>query len=607
MVPERIHPRAAGSQASRHRQRAIVCAAILLSVAVCRAQDSTQDSSEPPASIPPSTAVLTVHGTVHNAVTGEPLPRVLVRVEGDSATGALTDGDGKFEISGLAPGPQVLEVVKPGYIDRHDASAGTPADDSAGSSHSVIVAAPMSDLDFSLAPANAIRGQIALSTGDPAQGIGVQLLRRGVQDGRAVWQAAAGTRTLSDGSYRFAGLPDGQYAVYTNPAFDTESIGILIAPGRASNVAREGFASQFYPDSRDLAGAAKIRLANGEQVQANLNLTLEPFYAVTATMTSPDGRSGAGSSPPDRSAMNYSANVLDAQGHLLPYLALYDPSTRTVQAMLPDGTYSIAISGTARFVTRFSSGVFQAVAPSSLPALGSVEFTVAGHALSNLRVPLATQQASSVRLTVTHSSARPIPVSLDRPREVVVIASQAGGWISDGMSTNFAQGGQTGPMDVELIPPGSYWLHAHSSQSGICVASFTAGGIDLAREPLLLGPSGATAPLDLVARDDCARLTISLPAGLAALAPGEERSFVVYVVPDFDSVTDVEPVTLRPSTSTTATLEDLVPGSYHVYAFPSPVALEYRNRDALAALPEAGRPVTLSPGATSSLVLEVQQ
>jgi hypothetical protein len=34
------------------------------------------------------------------------------------------------------------------------------------------------------------------------------------------------------------------------------------------------------------------------------------------------------------------------------------------------------------------------------------------------------------------------------------------------------------------------------------------------------------------------------------------------------------------------------------------VALEYRNRNALAALSNAGQAVTLSPAATTSLVLE---
>jgi hypothetical protein len=66
----------------------------------------------------------------------------------------------------------------------------------------------------------------------------------------------------------------------------------------------------------------------------------------------------------------------------------------------------------------------------------------------------------------------------------------------------------------------------------------------------------------------------------------------------------VEPVTMRPTSGANITVGGLAPGDYHVYTFPSPVALEYRNREALAALSTPGQAVTLSPGATSSLVLE---
>jgi hypothetical protein len=137
------------------------------------------------------------------------------------------------------------------------------------------------------------------------------------------------------------------------------------------------------------------------------------------------------------------------------------------------------------------------------------------------------------------------------------------------------------------------------------LALFTAGGTNLAREPLVIGPAGVTAPLDLALRDDCARLTLSLPTASAALAPGEERWYTVYVVPDFESTENTTPQTLRPSSGGTVTLEALTPGSYHVYTFAAPLVLEYHNPVALAALPTLGQAITLSPGATSSLVLEV--
>ena len=584
---------------------ACIAAAACLALATpssAPAQDVEPDSAPAASPLPAAGTLVAVHGVVRNAVTGEPLARALVRIEGDAATGALTDNDGKFEIPGLPPGPQIFEVVKPGYLDRPSSSGDQQgivrtAMDQTGSAHNVIVAAGMADLAFSLTPTNAIRGQVGLSTGDPAEDIEVQLLRRTVQDGRGVWQSMSATKTLSDGSYRFAGLPNGEYAVYTSPAMDSEDASNVVAAGRAASVVREGYASQFYPDARDLAGAAKIPLANGERAQANISLTLEPFHTVTAIATFPD----AGAASQDRQGMNFTAEVLDAQGHLLPYAAQYDQATQTIQALLPDGSYSLQLTATARLLLRLlPGGTVRAVSPNAWPYVGSTDFSVAGHAISNLRVPLAMPRPSSIQLNVTHSAATPQGAR----GSVVVTASEAGGWLSDGASTSFAHGDQEGALDAEYTAPGTYWIHTRVAMVDLCEASFTAGGTNLAREPLTIGPSGTTAPLSLSLRDDCAKLTLTLPPAVSGLSVGEEPFFTVYVVPDFDSTTDVEPVTLRPTSGGSITLEALTPGSYHVYTFAGPVELEYRNREALAALPDPGQSIALSPGQTSSLVLE---
>jgi len=234
--------------------------------------------------------------------------------------------------------------------------------------------------------------------------------------------------------------------------------------------------------------------------------------------------------------------------------------------------------------------------------VGSVEFSVAGRALSNLRVPLTSGHGGRVQLNVERSHSA--QGGLHGGSETAVLLSQAGGWIGDGLTSAYAQGDGSGPLDATYLQPGSYWVHTRFAGNGLCEVSFTAGGANLAREPLTLGLAGAAAPMELTAHDDCAGLTLKLPPALAVMAAGEERSYTVYVVPDFDSTTDVQPLTLRPSTSTTIALDGLTPGGYHVYTFSSPVALEYRNRDVLAALPDPGQAITLSAGAAASLVLE---
>jgi hypothetical protein len=76
------------------------------------------------------------------------------------------------------------------------------------------------------------------------------------------------------------------------------------------------------------------------------------------------------------------------------------------------------------------------------------------------------------------------------------------------------------------------------------------------------------------------------------------------VVPDFETVQDVPPMTVHPSSGATLSIDGLTPGSYQVYTFDSPVHLEYRNPSALTS---HGQQITLSAGTTGNLMLEVPE
>lgn len=586
-----------------------LCAAFLLAATLLPAQEYIPPGPPPPAetnTIPPG-PLATLHGVVLNAATGSPLMRALVQIEGDADTGALTDGEGRFEIPGVPMGPQAVQVVKPGFLDQ----AFFPGGDAGwgigpNMNHNILVAVQMPDLIFSMAPTNAIHGRILLSTGDAAQGVSVTLAKRVVEDGRASWQAISNVKTNSEGAYRFARLGDGEYALYSEPAIDSELVTLLAVDGKEGSMARNGFPSQFYPEARELAGAAKIHLAGGQEAEANLSLTLQPFHTVTAQATLPSGRR-YGDENPAWAGMNLTAQVLDAQGHSLPYRAEYDPATRALHALLPDGSYSFSVTVTFSRVTADMAGNRNFTpAMDAAPLTGQVEFSVAGHDVANLRIPLQAQRDNPLEVTVSRSGAQPSPGNSEQSG-IYVALSEAGESLTNGMVSLYADGAGPGELKTTFMTSGSYWAHTSITQHGLCLASFTAGGANLAREPLVIGLAGVTAPLDLTLRDDCARLTLTLtlPAAGAALAPGEERWYIVYVVPDFESTENTTPQTLRPTSGGSVTLEALTPGSYHVYTFAAPLVLEYHNPAALAALPTPGQAITLSPGTTTSLVLEV--
>jgi hypothetical protein len=549
-------------------------------------------------------ATAALHGVVRNAVTGAGVPRALVRIEGDVETGALTDGEGRFEIDGVPPGPLAVDVSRPGFFNPAFVGSSEAPSGVTGPPHTVLVAAGMPDVIFTLAPTCAIEGRIDLSTGDPAEGIEVGLVRRVVADGRAVWQPGGFTRTRSDGAYRFGGLADGQYVVYTMPAFDGEPFTTLVTSGKAAAAQRWGYASVYYPDARGPAGATAVPVSNGSDAQVNFALTREPFQTVSVAL--PQGAA--------RNPAQYAAQLTDGAGHSLPYPAQYDSSAHTFQAALPDGAYTLQVTAmpTQTLDQPRPDGPDGQGRAGGLLA-GEADFTVAGRPIAGLRASLAPIASGPVQVSVIHGEAAS---GADSDARVVVMLSpasgalggpaggQPGGAIGGALMGQFATGSADGPLQSSYMSPGQYWAHTFIAGRGLCESSFTAGGASLGSEPLTVGLSGQTASLQLTLRDDCAQLALSLPENLMESGAGEEKFYTVYVVPDFDFTWDVTPYVLRPSTGGRLTVPDLTPGSYHVYLFAGEANLAYHDPAALAALPNPGQAVTLSPGANASLVLE---
>jgi hypothetical protein len=594
---------------SRRLASETICAlALLLATAPVPAQENYPQLEQEPQPIPHNIspeALVTVHGLVMNSATGKPLPRALVMIaEGDTdeVGGALTDNDGRFEISGVHAGPQAFGAIKPGFRD--------PDATGEDSEHNVLVAAEMPELVFTLSPNSSIRGQVGLSTGDSAGHIVVHLLQQVVQHGRAEWATVKSVRTDAEGFYHFNGLHEGLYTVGCEATLESALATTLVEPEKSKSVALNGFALTFYPNERQLAAAGKIRLGAGEQAQANIDLTKEPVYPVSASILVPDGGTLLASAiGPSGNKLSPAPLLLDSDYHFSAYHPRYDAASQTVQAILPDGNYVLGLVVPASFIsTAGEAGSAQGYQHPSY-FTGLVVFTVAGHALKNLLIPLFTPPSYPLHLRAQSSSAKQsgyfptagltsaVSVTMTYAGESLLDAKSQLDMIKEGIDS----------YDLMRAPPFSYWVHTRVYGQGLCAGELTASWTNLAREPLTLSFSGPPGPMDFTVRNDCARLNISLPASLIAFNPGIEPVYTVYVVPDFDTTEDVQPLTLSPSSESSLTFQQLTPGNYHVYTFTHPVELEYKNPAAMAQLPTRGQPVTLSPGGTANLVLEVPE
>lgn len=565
---------------------------------------ASNNMGQPPHTAPPTAAQepstepvarVAIHGTVLNAASGEPIARALVSVEGDASLVELTDGEGHFEFDGITAGEHVLSARKPGYRGGDNLDGDVVADlpGAEGINSSVLVTDQTPEVVFKLTPNSAIRGHVDLSTGDPAAGILLQLIERRVVNGRGSWTTVDTGKTNSSGNYRFSGLAAGTYLVKTMPSMEAESVGVAAPSANAPLLVQYGFASVYYPEARDFASAGRIEVRAGEEMQANFQLHIEPFQPVLARLPKEPG--AARQQPPQRGGKVELASVTDESGNTADYPLDFNTEKRTLLTHLPDGVYNLNL------ISFSGSGLFNLDQMNEI-RMGTVGFSVSGHPVTDLSLAPGPAPPIRVHVNLPQSTKQQASAGSKSSLPVYVTFTHA-----DGPAQELAATGAPVQDTITFLPGGTgrYWASATIDRAGVCVSAFTAGGADLAREPLLLNPSIPTPTLEVTLRDDCAKLNLSLPSGAAMVRPGSQATYTVYAVPDFETTATVTPSTMRPGSGATVTLESLTPGSYHIYVFNEPVSLEYHNPAALQNL--SGQQVTLAPTSSADLVLEVPQ
>ena len=558
-----------------------------------------QELQEPPNPVTPTPQVpseetATVHGIVMNRATGEPLPRALVHVTSGKIVGALTDGEGRFSIPGVPTGPQTFDVEKPGF-----GGVVAMTDYTLPTSHTVQVAAEMPDLHFSLSPQNVIYGQVTLSTGDPAVAINLTLFKQIVQAGHASWNEMDHRQTSPDGQFRFPGLDDGAYLVMAKPSFENDTPEASTCDPK-SPAAVSGYPAMFYGGSSDLSGAARITVSGGQSTRANLTLALAEFHAVQATFAQPPG-----SIP-----WQIVGGLADSSGMPLEYPLRRDEKAHAFCAYLPDGSYILTVDASTGCGPGTSLLCVARGPDRTRDLQGMLAFSVEGRPLGQLRVPLS--NGASTPIHVHYQPAPPAPsvsgissgdFSDNDPLTVAAYSLNATGGQGENLEAAQSTGNDT--YQLGMLKPGRYWIGATANRAGTCLGPVTSGGQSLAHTPWTAGPSGTGQEIDVVVRTDCAKLSLQLPPGLAAEAPGEIPTLSYYVVPAFDFSGDLHEGQLQASSDREVKLDDMTPGTYRVFTFTAPRAIEFQNPEAMNEITGQGQEVTLEPGGSATVVIEV--
>jgi hypothetical protein len=487
-------------------------------------------------------ATHSVSGQVVNSITGQPIARALVQI--GPQYGMLTDHEGRFSFDDVTEGSGGVFASKPGYF----LFDGPPP-------------AAQQQLMLKLTPEAIISGTVTDPNGRAIQDLNVQLKKLQVGNGLLRWQVMQGTTTNVEGEYRFAELQAGKYRVVTG--FQADGL-----PEADSSVM---FLPATYPLVDGDAGNGSITLAAGDHVEANLIPAAEKPYPVTGVVNGPANR-------------GLSIEVETPDGEPINAGTRLYQGTNAFRLMLPSGSYHLKVQS---FVE-------------PQPLFGTRELSV-GHApLEGVSVSLEPEITIPVEVDYQAVASNTQHEQSNQPPSLNVMLENAdpdGRMLTLSAEHLRGRGGAQivepgGPLVVRNVQPGRYVLHAQMNPPWY-LASASCDNLDLMRNPLVVSAGSGVCTIRAVLRNDSSSLQWSISAGDAIKLNG---SAFVSIIP-LDNLTAFAQDSTSSSTPVGSPLEGapsgLAPGRYLVIALPRPVAIPYRDAEAMKAYMSLGQEVTL--------------
>ncbi len=296
--------------------------------------------SQPPSR---SAARRTVAGTVVNSVTGEPIRRALVNVNGSETHSAFTAADGRFEVPNVPEGQVFLTTQKPGFFDS-SASAGSPFQ---APPARITLGPATGDVVLRLSPEAKIRGRVLDRSGEPIEFLNVQLLAQVVVEGRKQWQQRNQATTDEAGIYLIDNLMPGAYVLRTVP--------LPIQPVSTAKVANgapgsEVFQAKYYPDAPDLSSVQPIELKPGQELPVDFTLSSAPAFRISGVVSG-GGQDQAG------------VMCQDSEGQSPNGMTVVLPGGRFAIESVPPGAWTVHA-----FSQREQEGTFEADQPIEVTA-----------------------------------------------------------------------------------------------------------------------------------------------------------------------------------------------------------------------------------------------
>jgi hypothetical protein len=537
--------------------------------------------SDPPDTLVPARSAFAIAGVVVNSVTGEPVRRALVQVANlpVASPATLTDSEGRFQFADLPEAEIALAVRKPGFFNEQELHP-----ESARPLLFFHVGANTPSIILSLIPEATMSGHVLTMKGEPLEDAPVRLLEQRTFDGRKRWVQRGQASTDENGLFRIANLAPGLYVLAAGPVFGA------VGAGAGAGISREeAIGAMFYPGVSDLESATPMAISPGQQALANLPLKSEPLFKVSGTVVG--FASGMGTAP----------QFTTKAGGSVTSPIRFDAQTGKFEAKVPAGSYLLMVR------TPDQNG---AILAADLPLV--VNSDIAGVTLA-LGLPINLPITVEARHTATSAPPEQTDANqvvegkgLEQEPNSAAISVQQHSLAQVRLISietrlelqEFQADEQNSVLAVRNITPGRYSVEL-TPNSPWYVQSARCGPTDVLREDLVFAPGRRPDPLEVVLRDDGARLSGSVHSDNQAAAGA------VLLIPEQGSLNQAKLTQSGPAGQ--FQFESLAPGDYRLFAFDTVEGLEFRNPEVLASYLSRAVRVTLSPNEQARASVELIQ
>lgn len=303
---------------------------------------------------PPKTC--TILGRVVKAADAQPLKNAQIRLapvspdQRSHGSSAVTDSDGKFDLSGIEPGQYHLIASKNGYVSQSFKAKSAYQE---GAILTLAAGQEITDAIFRLVAAGVVIGRVVNEEDEPVQGVEVQALMKGnVEDPEGLLAHSqsglvpikiAVTNDL--GEYRLYALPPRTYYL---SAIDSGSPEVANAIAQGAGVAftesSNGTASKYpplyYPGVLQTDQATPLALHPGEEVRIDFKLQSQRLARISGRVL------GTGSQPASGAMVSLQSRELATLMAGMSLAASSGPDGRFEIKNVPAGSYVIVATDT---------------------------------------------------------------------------------------------------------------------------------------------------------------------------------------------------------------------------------------------------------------------